>query len=664
MNSQRIHQWFFAFISGVMFLLPCAQVEAAASISLSVSPATTVAIGTAMTMSVSAPTLSSPTYLLSDYFGGSSLTSANMNSSGVISWTPSASDVGAHTVSITASDSNASGNTSQQIVVIAPTITLQAPLPSATISAGAWVMATSTVTGFVNPTYTVSDSFGGSSANNTTINSSGVFSWTPGAQDVGGHLIRITASDSSGSSKSVTQEIVVTPLPTLVIQSISPSTTIGTGQTLTFTAVPTGFPSPSYSVSDSYLPRSSVTVNNIDSTGKFTWTPIADETGNHNILVVVTDGVTGRTLSKTQAIIVTPPSLAIQPLTKTMFTLGDTVQFNLLGINFGSSTYALSDTFTGSTASSSMISATGTFAWIPTAGDLGIHQLTITATDASGVSRSVSQSLSISGFAVSIQAVYPGRTTMVGVPLTFSVSSANFTNPLYTLTDAFALPSSMANKNLSTLGSFSWTPVVGDIGTHTIIIVANDTLGHQATTTMTVVVNAAGGGVVTTTPSVSTATLFTLDLRSGSSGKEVTALQTALTEGKFYSGPITGTFGPMTEAALKRFQIAQGLSPVGFVGPGTRAALNKGKSGGVTTTTPTTTPASAKFIFTRPLDLNSKGTDVAELQKRLTALGIYTGAISGNYGPLTLAAVKEFQKKNGLAQLGNVGPGTRALLNK
>ncbi len=660
MNSQRTHQWFFTLLLGVVFLLPFAQVEAAASISLSVSPATTVAIGTAMSMNISAPTLSNPTYLLSDDFGGSSLTSANMNSSGVISWTPSSSDVGVHTVSVTASDDNASGNATQQIVVVAPTITLQAPLPSATLSAGAFVTATSTVTGFVNPTYTVSDTFPGSSVNNGNISATGVFSWTPGAQDVGGHLIRIIASDSSGSSKSVTQEIVVTPLPTLVIESVAPSSTIGTGQTLTFTAVPTGFPSPSYSVSDSYLPRSSVTVNNIDSTGKFTWTPTADETGNHNILVMVTDGVTGRTLSKTQAIVVTSPILSIQTLSKTAFTLGETVKFNLLGINFGSSTYALTDTFSGSTASSSMISATGTFAWIPTAEDIGIHRLTITATDASGVSRSVSQQLTISGFGVNIQSVYPGRTLTVGTPLLFSVSSVNFTNPLYTLTDAFAAPSSMANKNLSTSGSFSWTPLASDVGTHTIIVVANDALAHQATTTMTVVVNAAVASVVTTTPSASTATLFTLDLRSGSSGKEVTALQTALTEGKFYSGPITGTFGPMTQAALKRFQIAQGLSPVGFVGPGTRAALNKGKSGNiVVSTSPTTT----KFLFARPLDFGSTGIDVTELQKRLTALGIYTGAISGNYGPLTLAAVKEFQKKNGLNQLGNVGPGTRALLN-
>jgi hypothetical protein len=39
------------------------------------------------------------------------------------------------------------------------------------------------------------------------------------------------------------------------------------------------------------------------------------------------------------------------------------------------------------------------------------------------------------------------------------------------------------------------------------------------------------------------------------------------------SVPITGNFGEMTEAAVRRFQEERGLDPDGIVGPGTRAAL-------------------------------------------------------------------------------------------
>lgn len=72
---------------------------------------------------------------------------------------------------------------------------------------------------------------------------------------------------------------------------------------------------------------------------------------------------------------------------------------------------------------------------------------------------------------------------------------------------------------------------------------------------------------------------------------------------------------------------------------------------------------SQKYRFTNPLKFNSSGSEVIELQKRLTDEGVYSGPINGRYGALTEAAVKKYQKEHGLTQLGNVGPGTRAALN-
>jgi peptidoglycan hydrolase-like protein with peptidoglycan-binding domain len=55
--------------------------------------------------------------------------------------------------------------------------------------------------------------------------------------------------------------------------------------------------------------------------------------------------------------------------------------------------------------------------------------------------------------------------------------------------------------------------------------------------------------------------------------------------------------------------------------------------------------------------------EVTKLQERLKEEGVYSGPITGYYGNLTMAAVKKYQKLNGLDQLGSVGPGTRAALN-
>ncbi len=70
------------------------------------------------------------------------------------------------------------------------------------------------------------------------------------------------------------------------------------------------------------------------------------------------------------------------------------------------------------------------------------------------------------------------------------------------------------------------------------------------------------------------------------------------------------------------------------------------------------------YVFTKPLKLGSSGAEVKELQKRLKKLGYYNGLIDGKYGKDTEKAVKAYQKAHGLKQLGNVGPGTRAALNK
>lgn len=67
---------------------------------------------------------------------------------------------------------------------------------------------------------------------------------------------------------------------------------------------------------------------------------------------------------------------------------------------------------------------------------------------------------------------------------------------------------------------------------------------------------------------------FTQFLSVGSKSAEVTTLQQKLTSLGFYDGPVTGYFGPLTEAAVIRYQTARGIASVGYIGPSTRASLN------------------------------------------------------------------------------------------
>lgn len=64
-----------------------------------------------------------------------------------------------------------------------------------------------------------------------------------------------------------------------------------------------------------------------------------------------------------------------------------------------------------------------------------------------------------------------------------------------------------------------------------------------------------------------------LPLREGMRGPEVRQVQERLRALGFYRGPLDGIFGPATREAVRRFQAARGLPQVGYVGPGTWAAL-------------------------------------------------------------------------------------------
>lgn len=93
----------------------------------------------------------------------------------------------------------------------------------------------------------------------------------------------------------------------------------------------------------------------------------------------------------------------------------------------------------------------------------------------------------------------------------------------------------------------------------------------------------AGIAMVLSLVAVSTAeAAFTRDLSVGSSGPDVSELQSALVAGGYLvmpAGVAMGTFGPLTQAAVAKWQAAVGITPaVGYFGPISKARLMAGGS--------------------------------------------------------------------------------------
>jgi murein L,D-transpeptidase YcbB/YkuD len=89
----------------------------------------------------------------------------------------------------------------------------------------------------------------------------------------------------------------------------------------------------------------------------------------------------------------------------------------------------------------------------------------------------------------------------------------------------------------------------------------------------------------------------TRTLSLGSSGTDVSSLQQFLQAQGYLDATPTGYFGTMTQAAVAQFQKANNISPVGSVGPLTKAKItaltNSCTAGGGYSTTPSTNPPTA-----------------------------------------------------------------------
>ncbi|MGB3615006.1 MAG: peptidoglycan-binding protein [Elainellaceae cyanobacterium] len=144
-------------------------------------------------------------------------------------------------------------------------------------------------------------------------------------------------------------------------------------------------------------------------------------------------------------------------------------------------------------------------------------------------------------------------------------------------------------------------------------------------------------------------------LRRGDSGANVTQLQQDLAAMGAYSGPVTGFYGSLTEAAVQDFQSSRGLVADGIAGSSTLSAM------GGAAPQPTSQAIGAAGN-PNVLARGNQGAAVTDLQRALSTAGYFSGPVTGYYGSLTEAAVLQFQQAAGLTADGIAGPVTLAQL--
>jgi N-acetylmuramoyl-L-alanine amidase len=143
-----------------------------------------------------------------------------------------------------------------------------------------------------------------------------------------------------------------------------------------------------------------------------------------------------------------------------------------------------------------------------------------------------------------------------------------------------------------------------------------------------------------------------LPLEPGSAGEAVRDLQRRLVAtGGDVPAAEQGRFGRRTEEAVRHFQERRGLLVTGRCDHATWSALVE----------------AGWQLGDRLLYLRSpmvRGDDVADLQRKLGALGFDAGRVDGIFGPDTERAVKDFQRNSGLTSDGVCGRDVLATLQR
>jgi N-acetylmuramoyl-L-alanine amidase len=138
-------------------------------------------------------------------------------------------------------------------------------------------------------------------------------------------------------------------------------------------------------------------------------------------------------------------------------------------------------------------------------------------------------------------------------------------------------------------------------------------------------------------------TINGLPLSVGATGEGVRDLQQRLAAAGHDTGDEPGTYGDLTEVAVRHFQARRGLVQDGICGRDTWAALIEAGF-----------DLGDRLLYLRRPML--RGDDVADLQLKLASLGFDPGRVDGIFGPQTENALADFQRNAGLTTDGVCGP--------
>ncbi len=425
------------------------------------------------------------------------------SATGVFSWLPTSSDIGSHTIEVTATDSSGDGQLQKFTLVVLASGPNRDPeilsTPREQVRLGnSYLYALDAIDPDGDPlTYRLDDAPSG-----MTIDGNGMITWTPTAAQFGIQPVQVSISDGRGGVRIQTFNIAVQSKAEnhapLISSTATLAATLGTEYRYSVQATDVDGDTLAFSLDSKPNGMS------IDAlSGAIRWIPTADQLGTQSIIVRVTDP---QGSSATQSFTVTvrgsnlPPEISSVP--KTTAAVGRTYSYVVKATDpeGGPLTYSLT-----AKSGNMIIDSSGRIQWVPGAAEVGNVNVTVRVADDQGAS--VEQSFTVVVAAVGpnlppIITSQPNLGATVGQPYQYQVTATDPDGGPVRF--AFLeVPDGMTIDESS--GLIQWTSDAAGIGRVTVLV--GDFDGGDAEQSFEVTVRSINlAPQITSTPVVNTAT--------------------------------------------------------------------------------------------------------------------------------------------------------------
>ncbi len=372
---------------------------------------------------------------------------------GLILWTPAASDIGENHVTLLAA--NTHGDDTQQFTIdvsgVAPIIT-SAPITS--VDAESPYVYDVDATGIPSPQYSLLISPPAMTIDPNT----GIINWNPTEFDIGDTGVTVKAENTEGFD---TQPFTLCVLAVMPQITSTPPLNIDAELTYIYDVDATGIPAPSYSL---VAAPNDMTID--PNSGLITWTTDANDIGANPVTVRAHNSGGEDTQNFTINITAVPPIITSSPV---MYAdAGQLYEYDVDATGVPAPKYLL----TAAPDTMTIDANTGLITWLPDANDIGNPLVSIEAYNVAGTFYQ-SFHLNVTGTAPLITSV-PVTDVNVAAQYTYDVDADGIPAPTYSL---IASPNSMTIDPNS--GLIIWLPAESDIGDNPVTVRAENVEGYN-----------------------------------------------------------------------------------------------------------------------------------------------------------------------------------------